>query len=260
MSGTTGGRRRLSLDLIVDRALDLIEDRGVAAATMRGLGDTLGVQAMSLYRYVSTRDDLLDKVVDRIVSELDDDSDLGDPAGRRDWRRYLTDLAHDVRAYSREHPEAFTLLSTRPVPSTWLRPPVRSLPWVEQLFRTLRADGFTAAAAVDAYRRFNQFLLGALLGDSTTATLRRTSSAVALPGSSAGVAPVEEPAVDPVRHPTVASMAGQLSDPDPDRTFETALHDVLDTIAARRPPAPHRSAPHRSDPRGVGTARDPRTP
>lgn len=239
MAGSSpGGRRRLSLDLIVDHALDLIEDRGVAAATMRGLGDTLGVQAMSLYRYVSTRDDLLDKVIDRIVSELDRETDLGEPAGRRGWRDYLTDLAHDVRAYSIEHPEAFTLLTTRPVASTWLRPPVRSLPWVEQLFRTLRADGFTTTGAVDAYRRFNQFLLGALLGDSSTATLRSGSSpsprAAVGTASPGALGEIPEPPVDAALHPTVASMTSELTDPAPADTFETALNEVLDTIGARR--------------------------
>ncbi len=205
----------------------------MAAATMRGLGDTLGVQAMSLYRYVSTRDDLLDKVVERIVSELDHDTGLGEPSGPRGWRHHLTDLAHDVRAYSLEHPEAFTLLATRPVGSTWLRPPLRSLPWVEQLFRTLRADGFTAVGAVDAYRRFNQFLLGALLGDSTTATIRSDHRRSAVTGPSADRT-VGEPRIDPDRQPTVASMTDQLADPDPHRTFETALHEVLDAIATRR--------------------------
>src|ERR1700756_1145201 len=40
---------------------------------MRAVAARLGVRSMSLYRYVRDRDELLDAVVERIVSELADD-------------------------------------------------------------------------------------------------------------------------------------------------------------------------------------------
>ena len=58
---------------------------------------------MSLYRYVRDRDELLDEVVERIVSELADDPEVQlRPVDG--WRPYLTGMAHGVRRYARAHP------------------------------------------------------------------------------------------------------------------------------------------------------------
>lgn len=69
-------RRRghgLSRPRIARVALELIDERGVGAASMRTIARCLGVEAMSLYKYFHTRDELLDAVVDLIVDELDAD-------------------------------------------------------------------------------------------------------------------------------------------------------------------------------------------
>ena len=53
---------------------------------MRRLGKELGVEAMSLYRYVNGREDLLEGMVDRMVAELHlrpDDDQLGPPTAGR---------------------------------------------------------------------------------------------------------------------------------------------------------------------------------
>ena len=65
--------RGLSLDRIVTAALELVDEQGIGAATMRAVSSRLGVRSMSLYRYVQDRDELFDAVVDRIVNELADD-------------------------------------------------------------------------------------------------------------------------------------------------------------------------------------------
>jgi len=60
-----GGRpgRGLSLDRIVVTTLELIDEQGIGAATMRAVSSRLGVRSMSLYRYVQDRDELFDEVV-----------------------------------------------------------------------------------------------------------------------------------------------------------------------------------------------------
>lgn len=64
-----GRPRRLSLPLVLDGAVRLIEQDGTQALSMRRLGRGLGVEAMALYRYVSNFDALLDAVVNRVVDE-----------------------------------------------------------------------------------------------------------------------------------------------------------------------------------------------
>ncbi len=60
-------------------------------------------------------------------------------------------------------PQVFPLIATRPPAAPWLRPPLRSLRWMESFLSTLHSCGFADDAAVAAYRGFSSFLLGHLL-------------------------------------------------------------------------------------------------
>ena len=128
---TRGG---LSLDRIVTETLALIDEQGIAMASMRSVGERLGVRAMSLYRYVSSREELFDAVVERIVDELADDPEVAAP--EEGWRDYLTRWP-GVRRYARAHPHAFPLVATRPPDAPWINPPLRSLRWIEAMLDAL---------------------------------------------------------------------------------------------------------------------------
>ena len=158
-----GTRRRLSLDQIVAATVGLIDERGIAAASMRTVARELQVQAMTLYRYVENREDLFDEVVDHIVGELDNDTDMNRPIGEAGWRSYLANLAWGVRRYARAHPHAFPLVATRPPAAPWVNPPLRSLRWIEMMLKNLSEAGFTDEQVLFTYRSFNSFLLGHLL-------------------------------------------------------------------------------------------------
>ena len=121
--------RGLSLDRIVTATLELMDEQGIGAATMRAVSSRLEVRSMSLYRYVQDRDELFDAVVERIVNELADDPEVRlRPVDG--WRPYLAAMAHGVRRYARAHPHAFPLVATRPPAAPWVNPPLRSLRWV----------------------------------------------------------------------------------------------------------------------------------
>ncbi|WP_375474695.1 TetR/AcrR family transcriptional regulator [uncultured Jatrophihabitans sp.] len=159
------------MERIVAETLALIDDEGIAMTSMRSVGDRLGVRAMSLYRYVRSRDELFDLVVEHVVDELE-----ADPEVRRDasagWRDYLSRLAWGVRRYARAHPHAFPLVATRPPEAPWINPPLRSLRWVEEMLGNLRAAGFDDEQVLFAYRSFNSFLLGYLLLETSAMALR----------------------------------------------------------------------------------------
>jgi AcrR family transcriptional regulator len=164
-------RARLTQDRIVAEALSLIDEQGIAMASMRGVGDRLGVKAMSLYRYVTSREELFDLVVDRIVNELSADPEV--PEEPIDgWRPYLENLAWGVRRYARGHPHAFPLVATRPPGAPWVNPPLRSLRWIEGMLRALADDGFTDEQLLFTYRTFNSFLLGYLLLETSAMALQ----------------------------------------------------------------------------------------
>jgi AcrR family transcriptional regulator len=97
--------RGLSLDRIVTATLELVDEQGIGAATMRAVSSRLGVRSMSLYRYVRDRDELFDAVVERIVNELADDPEVQlRPVDG--WRPYLVGMAHGVRRYAVGEPAA----------------------------------------------------------------------------------------------------------------------------------------------------------
>ncbi|MBO1755024.1 TetR/AcrR family transcriptional regulator [Allobranchiibius sp. CTAmp26] len=160
---STGARRRLSLGQIVTATVAMIDEEGIAAASMRTVARRLRVQPMALYRYVENREDLFDAVVDHIVNELDHDPDIPRATTETDWRSYLAGLAWGVRRYARAHPHAFPLVATRPPSAPWINPPLRSLRWIETLLQHLSEAGFTDEQVLFTYRSFNSFLLGHLL-------------------------------------------------------------------------------------------------
>jgi len=157
----------LDRNRIITAAIDFIDEQGLAGLTMRRLGDRLGVEAMSLYRYVPGKEDLLDAVVESLVLSMEhDDEVLSRP--ENGWQDFLQRLAHGVRRVALQHPKAFPLVASRPPEAPWLRPPLRSIDWVENFLNALISEGFTDDAAVGGYRAFTSFLLGHLLLEVAT--------------------------------------------------------------------------------------------
>lgn len=155
---------RLSRSLILSTAVDLVDDHGLAELTMRRLGSVLHVQAMSLYSHVPSREDLLDGMVEKVVDELYADPEVYlEP--RHGWEDYLSRLAHGVRRLAFAHPKLFPLVATRPPEAPWVRPPLRSLRWMNSFLAGLVRSGFSDPAAATVYRAFTSFLLGHLLLD-----------------------------------------------------------------------------------------------
>ena len=109
---------------------------------MRRLGARLDVEAMSLYRYVNGREDLLEAVVDALVHTIEIPA-VGQLQPVDGWQAFLQVIAHDVRRLAHDHPAAFPLIATRHPAAPWLRPPLRSLRLVEGFLSGLEARGFT---------------------------------------------------------------------------------------------------------------------
>ena len=144
VSGEAPASTRVPLDRdrIVAAAISFIDEHGLPGLTMRRLGAILGVEAMSLYRYVPGRESLLDAVVESIVEEMAVDDDVID-SPRDGWQDFLQRLAHGIRRVALTHPRAFPLVASRPPEAPWLRPPLRTLRWVERFLDALIAEGFS---------------------------------------------------------------------------------------------------------------------
>jgi AcrR family transcriptional regulator len=97
--GARGPQPEHSRAEIASAAIALADSDGLSAASMRAVASALGTAAGSLYRYLSSRDDLLDLMVDAAVAELRLDRE---PAGN--WLDDLVALANDQLVLYRRHP------------------------------------------------------------------------------------------------------------------------------------------------------------
>ncbi|WP_222864443.1 TetR/AcrR family transcriptional regulator [Micromonospora sp. WP24] len=102
--GSRGPAPAHSRDDIVTAAIAIADADGLAAVSMRAVAARLETGAASLYRYLSSRDDLLDLMADRVAAEL---RPYPEPDG--DWLDTLVRLARAQRAVHERHPWLFEL-------------------------------------------------------------------------------------------------------------------------------------------------------
>lgn len=216
----------LSRRTILDAATELIDKHGVQHLTMRRLGTWCGVEAMALYRYVSGREDLLNGVVDNIIDALYEDQLASRDVVDGGWQDYLQRLAHGVRQIALEHPQLFPVIATRPPEAPWVRPPLRSLRWMETFLATMRGFGFDRDGAVAVYRSFTTFLLGQLLLE-VSARGAQLGPVVEAVDDRAGSLDLRE-------YPNLLELAPKLAEDHSLAEFEEALEDLLDRIELNR--------------------------
>jgi AcrR family transcriptional regulator len=197
-----GRPRKLSSDTIVAAAIALLDREGAQALTMRRLGAELGVEAMSLYRHVGSRQALLDRVADRLAAEIEPD------ARAAEWPDALRALASEVRALARRHPAAFTLVGVRV-----LGTPAALAP-VEAVLASLRRGGFTPARAISAYRLVIAYARGYALSEL------------------AGFA-VEAP--PQARYPVIRSLSRRLASEPSELSFRAGVETILGGLRAEAP-------------------------
>ncbi len=97
--GARGPQPEHSRAEIAATAIALADSGGLPAATMRAVAGALDTSAGSLYRYLSSRDDLLDLMVDAALAELPPDRE-----GSGNWLDDLVALARDQLALYLRHP------------------------------------------------------------------------------------------------------------------------------------------------------------
>jgi AcrR family transcriptional regulator len=138
----------LSRDRILDAGLALADASGIEALTMRRLGDELGYEAMSLYRHIANKDDLLDGMLDLVLAEWEL------PDGQADAVDAIRTTARSVHQGLRRHPWAARLLMT----GSHIRP--RRLAYGEFLLGRLRDAGLEADRRYHVYHLLDGFIFG----------------------------------------------------------------------------------------------------
>lgn len=186
--------------------MDLVDEEGVAALSMRRLGAGLGVEAMTVQYHVGTKEALLDALVAHAFRTVLVTTATGSSTS---WRGRLTALAHALRSTLMEHPGLATLAATRAALTE------ESLDLLESLVSSLHADGLTPGQALE--------LAYAVIG-----------FVVAQTGVDAGVDPEGRRAAlaahSQQQWPTITAGATDPAWPDLD-SFELLLEAMLDRYA-----------------------------
>ena len=103
-----GRPARIDRDAVLRSGLALADELGLASVTMQAVASRLGVTPMALYRHVGNKAELLDGLVERLLTEFPM------PAPGLPWDERLTAVAQGIRRVARRHPAVFPLLLERP--------------------------------------------------------------------------------------------------------------------------------------------------
>ncbi|HEU4998571.1 MAG TPA: TetR/AcrR family transcriptional regulator C-terminal domain-containing protein [Lapillicoccus sp.] len=107
-----GPKRSLTLDQVVDAALEVVDEGGPTALSIRSVATRLGVLPNALYTYVESRAALERELVERVLAESDI-ALLATPD--RAWRTRILDYALSLRTTMLQHPAVALLIMTAPM-------------------------------------------------------------------------------------------------------------------------------------------------
>lgn len=143
-----GSRPPLTRDRVLAAAVEIADERGVGAVTMREVASRLGVEAMSLYNHVANKDDILDGMVDVVIEQVDL------PAAVEQWREAMRRRAVSAHEVFGRHPWAPMLIDSRESsgPSR-----LRYFDWV---LGTLMKAGFSMDGAARAFSLLDSYVYG----------------------------------------------------------------------------------------------------
>ena len=96
---------------VIDVAEELVREGGLKALTIRAVADRAGLSPMTVYRYVDSKDAMLDKLLLRVLSRVEIPASFS-----ADWRERIVLVMGAWRALLVDHSEIVPLLAERPIP------------------------------------------------------------------------------------------------------------------------------------------------
>lgn len=141
-------RAPLSRDRVLDAALVIADQDGLAAVSMRRVAQALGVEAMSLYNHVANKQDLLAGLIEQVVGQITP------PRPEHNWQDEMRIRARTSHAVLMAHPWAAQLIVANAQPG-----PVM-LTYVEKTLACLAAAGFSPQLADHAWNAMDSYIYG----------------------------------------------------------------------------------------------------
>lgn len=213
----------LSRERIVRAAIAIADAEGLASVSLRKVGAALDAGPMRLYGYLSTKEELLDLMVDAVYGEM---VSAGPMSGG--WREVLRSIAHRTRRAAGAHKWFIELLSGRPP----LGP--NALAHLEASLAAVgAAPGFEDIDAVlQAVRTVNAYTVGAIRSEAGELSAE-LESGMSEEEWQVTAWPYLQRVIATGRFPMLARVIRDATHPAFDVTFDRGLDCVLDGIAAR---------------------------
>jgi AcrR family transcriptional regulator len=138
----------LSRERVLRAALRLADEEGIESLSMRKLAQELGVKAMSLYNHVTNKDDILDGIIDMVISEIEL------PDLTIDWKIAMRRRSISAHAVLLSHPWATMAIVSR------LNAGPAMLRYVDATLGCLREAGFSFEMADHAWNVIDSHIYG----------------------------------------------------------------------------------------------------
>ncbi|CAL9345912.1 TetR/AcrR family transcriptional regulator [Streptomyces sp. enrichment culture] len=203
----------LSLDAVVDAALELLKTEGLKAVTMRRVAAALDTGPASLYVYVAKREDLLRAMQDRILATVA--LETPDPAH---WREQLHALLARINQALVAHPGITATTLTEPLTTE------STLRFLENMLGILLAGPIDPQDAAYAADIFTTLVTHAAIEGDVRRTDRRED---------AGAIREIFEALPPDRFPLITAHADRLTAGDSQQRLRVAIDVVIDGLLAR---------------------------
>jgi AcrR family transcriptional regulator len=211
----------LSVEAVVDAGLHVLRQDGIDAVTMRRVAGELDTGPASLYVYVESRQDLLNKMFDAVAGEVD----IGEPPDPKRWRDQLVALVTRIREAMDRHPGiARVPLANIPTGPNAMRVADHAL----GILRAGGVDGRSAAWFIDVVSLF------------VNAASFETSIYVAEQADPAEhVERVESTfsQLDPSQFPNFAALGPALTSGSNDDRFQFGIRLMINGLLNTEPPA-----------------------
>lgn len=151
--GKEARRLPLSRERILLAALSIADTEGLDALSMRRIAAALKVEAMSLYKHIADKEQLLDGLVDLVLEKIEIPS--LDGTGLT-WQQAMTVRAHSARRAFSAHPWAVAVFESRK------RPSETRIRYGDGILRILRQAGFSVVMAYRAFLLLDSYIYGFL--------------------------------------------------------------------------------------------------
>jgi AcrR family transcriptional regulator len=148
---TAARRRPLSRDRVLRAAIGLADEGGLESVSMRKLGQVLRVEAMSLYKHVANKDDILDGIADLVVGDFEV------PSIDADWKLAIRGSAISAHQVLLRHPWASSLIESR------LDAGPARMGYLDAEIGVLSAAGFTMPLVIRAIMALDSHTYGFVL-------------------------------------------------------------------------------------------------